>query len=260
MPILEHYCETGDTQSTIRIWQQMRAAPGTYLDSRTYALMVGALARRGVFALNTKIESTESVIGGGPELLNQILMGSQKDIYDITDQDALDLFHAFKAGFRQQSQHQQVSVDHHHDNLPMHQQQVPRATNAVDGWWQHPDSNHGMQVMVGRVDVDPVSSICPVTGAKLRLRTLAEGQRTLMRDTLVNMADVQQRDFASAKKHRQEAGGEAKKELIKFEEWLQYVFMGHVYGYVMSYIGTHTTATFVGIQEPRRSALYCFCR
>ena len=230
MPILEHYCATGDTQSTVRIWQQMRAAPGTHIDSRTYALIVGSLARTGVFGMNPKQplslldKNTESV--EGPELLNQILLGAQKDLYDITDQDALDLFHAFKAGFRQQSQNQQQASsdnDNNNNNLPIHQQ-VPRATNAVDGWWRHADSNHGMQVMVGRVNVDPLSSICPATGAKLRLRTLAEGQRTLMRDTLVEMAYAQQKDFAPAKKNRQESVGDAKEELIKFEEWLQYVF------------------------------------
>jgi hypothetical protein len=203
MPILEYYCAKGDTKSIIHMWELIRSAPGAHIDSRTYALIIGSLARNGAFALHPP-DNKETL--GGPELLDQIMMGAQKDILDILDEDAVELFNAFQSGFTSR------------DNYNIPRRTVPHATNAVDGWW--PVGSNGMQLMVGRVDVDQISATCPSTGAKLQLRTLEEGQRTLMRDTLVEMAEAQQIDFAGGKKYPQD-GGEAKKELIKFEEWLQ---------------------------------------
>jgi hypothetical protein len=201
MPILECYCTLGDAKSIVRIWEQIRSAPGAHIDSRTYALIICSLARNGVFQLPPP-ERKEKTFGG-PELLDHIMMGAQKDILEILEEDALDLFNAFKSGFQ--------------NNIP--RRTVPHATNAVDGWW--PVGRNGVQLMLGRVNVDAISAVCPATGAKLQLQTLDEGQRTLMRDTLVEMAEAQQKDFAAGKKYRPESGGGAKRELLKFEEWLQ---------------------------------------
>ncbi|CAB9497638.1 expressed unknown protein [Seminavis robusta] len=212
-PLLTHYCKVGDTSSVLRLWQLIRAAPRAYMDGETYSLILGALARNRVFGLHSPIIDDAVNLGlsadTGPKLLDEILLGMGEDVLEVSDATALDMYNHFRAGFK-------LLGDFLNDR-----REIPYAANAVDGWEL---TSEGVQFCVGRVNVDPISSVCPATGAKLRLNTLSDSQRQHMRNALFEMAEAQHVEFTAGRKKsskNKSSGDDAKKELIKFGDWLE---------------------------------------
>lgn len=211
-PILEYYCSTGNQDSVLRLFREMRSSPGVYFDSATYALIIGSLAKLGVFqndsnccesALDYGFSSTF-----GRKLFDEIMNEMADDLLDISEHAALELVKAFNAD--------------------------PKAVKVDEISPSSSDGDRGL--LLGRVRIDEQSGLCPVSGAKLRLFALEETQRNHVHDTLLELARTQQVEFAEKVKRQRRKRGQSEtlkdmdedgergvEELSRFSDWLRYV-------------------------------------
>lgn len=208
IPILQYYCNEGDAYSILRVWKQIWAAPGAHLDSITYALILGALARNKVFGQDAQwIEGVEklNMSASGPKLFDEIVTHMMDDLVEISEESAIMLAKDFQVGFGTAGEH--VSSC-----------EVPQCSEISDG----NERNEG-SLFVGRVAIVASTAKCPCTGAKLRLLTLDEDQRQQLNKTLLEMAATQQQEFGAHKKKesKHKSSQQAEKELRKFGEWLE---------------------------------------
>ena len=70
LPILEHYCTTGNATAILRIFNDMQESSGVYFDSESYALILGSLAKFGHFCVDAvPIDGTTN---SGPKLFDEL--------------------------------------------------------------------------------------------------------------------------------------------------------------------------------------------
>lgn len=214
MPILMHYCEAGDAFSILRIWKEMRAAPGVHIDSEACGLILGSLAKIHVFRKDGIAVQGEMDIGFshscGPELFDEIMVLMAKDLVEISEGTAIKLYNDFQSGFNH-------SIGETTD--------IP-GVSAKDLLTFNADVDicalFKADLFVGRVTIDQSTGICPYTAAKLRLLTLDKHQRWHVRETLLKMAATQQKEFSARyRKHKGSPSQPAEEELRHFAEWLE---------------------------------------
>lgn len=208
-PILEYYCEEGDIESALRLYQDMQQSEGVHLDAETYARIIGSTARHGWFRLPREQQPTAAQTcdltqygfsaSPGPELLDELMERLAEDLLEVDEASANVLLRAFEDGF---------------------------AANADTGGEDKP------RVVATRVSVDNTTAICPETNVKLRLFTLTEEQKRLVHDNLLQMAAVEHEDYfgkiqarkpqaAKIQNKTRDGGQVAVKELSKFSDWLR---------------------------------------
>lgn len=207
-PILNYYCDTGDAYSILRVWKQIREAPGAHLDSITYAVILGSLARQKAFQVDAKkIEGTETLgmSCGGPDLLDEILCCMRKDIVELSEEAAVMICNDFQAAFVTTGAHRP------HHEVPLY------SDTCIE------NRSENAHLLMGRVTIEPSTARCTCTGTKLRLFTLNSDQRRHLNNTLLEMAATQQMDFGarSKKESKYRSGQQAQKELRKFGKWLE---------------------------------------
>jgi hypothetical protein len=88
LPLMEHYCEIGDGDAILRLYDRMQAAPGTHLDADAYALILASLARNGYFF---QAGLTEQGTIYGPKLFDSIASTMADDVLELTPQVAATL-------------------------------------------------------------------------------------------------------------------------------------------------------------------------
>jgi hypothetical protein len=204
---MEYYCSSGDASSILLLFRQMRNASGVYFDSAAYALILVALTRCGVFRRDAEprdgvVEAGFSV-SHGPQLFDEFAAEMAEDIMEITEASAQVIAESFAAVFLDSTKNsKEVYV-------------IPTLDEASAA-----DS-----VLVGRVTVNDTTAICPASRSKLRLFELNESQRKHVHDTLLEMANIQHREFlqkSTNEKLKIETDPDyAFKELAHFSEWLE---------------------------------------
>lgn len=197
-PLLSYYCDISMQQASqaLRIFRQMRQAPGVYLDSETYVMLLSSLARQGYFLPveannhNPQLNVVDDVMvqagfsQKGPALLDAIMTEMADDLLELNMTAAVKLYRALH--------HAWISSDQENDDgLP---DTLPAATQS--------SSSSSSLITLGRVTIDSSTRACNVTGAKLRLFALTAEQRTRVHDTLLEMASTQHEDFAAKMQER----------------------------------------------------------
>jgi hypothetical protein len=227
LPILHHYCESHDDTmsmtSVLRLYRQMRQAPGVHLDADTYATLIGSIAERGGFRSDaTPIAGLESIVqhSCGPELFNELAQEMADDVLELTNSSARVLHNAFVKGFQ--------------DTLPAPQAMIDEEEDVIE--INHPASPD--DIIISRVTVDGTTAVCPRSQAKLQLFQLETSHREHVHSTLLAMAKDQFIEFqqrlvekmknkAPSKQKQQQLvddGFDADypvRELQKFSTWLQ---------------------------------------
>jgi hypothetical protein len=229
MPLLEHYCSTGDhALSILRLFRQMRQSPATHIDCNAYVMILEALAQGRHFRNDAApILPPENLQGqqklfnhsSGPLLLDELLTEMAEDVLDLSPESAEKIVSSFQRGFGSNSETIGTVSD--------------QDLQLGNGIWS--DSSQG--VAVGKVHV-PESGLCPITGATLRLLSLDERQRQHVHDTLLEMARQQSYEFLSGnlpngKKKKvsknlpesatsiEDESRHGYDELLKFSKWLE---------------------------------------
>jgi hypothetical protein len=232
LPVMEHYCSSpssvgGDTSSILRLFRQMQRSSGVHFDADTYAAIIGALARNGVFRNDAPpipgaLEAGFSV-EKGPLLLDEIASEMALDIMELSEKAAQTIYQSLQQGFlKLDSNAVETSQENSNEEddmvavvVPTIQELSPAAATGRDG------------VLLGRVTIDDSTAICPSSGAKLRLLTLDDAQRKHVHDTLLTMAKLQHQEFIknAKKKVTNDKSGEENdhglKELSRFSEWME---------------------------------------
>ncbi len=222
MPLMEHYCMSGNLSSTIRLYRQMQACAGVHWDVESYTLLLSSLARFGFFFSQedeTGDDSNEKP--QGPILFDMLASNMAKDILELTEKTSIELAGAFQFGINEYlGETREVSGKHESSGL---------TTDAV---------------VVERVEIPKGSGACPVTGVKLRLLALDELQRKHVHDTLLEMSRITTEEFMASMKARQQKAKKGSRnrkqkirdtvqdtqpdmesygyeELLKFSKWLE---------------------------------------
>jgi pentatricopeptide repeat protein len=212
MPIMEYYCSVGDTSSILRLFRQMRDSSSVIFDADAFGLIIGGLAEHGSFLLDASpIEGAVAAgfsVDHGPKLFDEIATEMAQDIMELTEAAALMIAQSFKVAFSKSSELESIPILH--------------------------DKFSPISAMVGRVTIDDTTAICPASGSKLRLFALGEDQRKSVHDTLLEMAGIQQQNFAlwkqkspkyknNKKQNSTDTNGDnvGYQELAKFSEWLE---------------------------------------
>jgi pentatricopeptide repeat protein len=206
VPILSHHCETGDMGAALRLFRQMRESDGVIFDAEIYALLIGSLARCGLFrseAAAIDILEHGFSVASGPELFDQLASEMSEDLLELTENATKVIADGLIEG---------------------HGQQANRADwteiGAVSGV-----KKIGNELCIGRVSVNSTTAVCPETGATLRLFTLTEELRLHVHDTLLEMAAAQHEEYgeqlrAQGKKEQRD-GQYAFEQLSNFSDWLR---------------------------------------
>ncbi len=203
LPILEYYCSVGNANSILRLLRDMRKSSGVYLDSDTYALIIGSLARFGRFCNNAEpidgFHESGFSFSHGPPLFGEIATEMGQDILELPQSTAKRIMYDFIEGFT-------GTTD------PGLYHEIP-----------HIDGHSGVaRLHIGRVGIGLTTGLCPASGAKLRLFRLDEDQRQHVHDTLLEMARSSYQEFT---KNRQKAEDEDQDygfhQLTRFSEWLE---------------------------------------
>lgn len=202
LPILEHYCTNGDACSILRIFREMRQSPGVYFDADSYALIIGSLAKFGRFCASA--EAIDGAISAGftathgPLLFDELATEMAEDILELTEPAARIIFDSFSAGFSL-------------DDLVC-DGELPTILST--------DESRDSPLTMGRVEIDGMTALCPVTGAKLRLIALDEDQRQHVHETLIKMAGIQFVEFTKNRKKPIEENLGIQ-ELTRFSNWME---------------------------------------
>eukprot|EP00980_Cylindrotheca_fusiformis_P017892 scaffold5682_cov140-Cylindrotheca_fusiformis.AAC.3 len=201
LPILEHYCTSGDANSILRIFRQMRNSPCVIFDADSYALIIGSLAELGCFCVGAKAIDEAATAGftatHGPTLFDEIASEMADDILELTEPAARRLLSSFTRGFSLEN----LVIDC----------EIPEM--------QSDDESSDSPVKLGRVEIDTTTALCPGTGTKLRLIALDEYQRQHVHDTLIKMAGIQFVEFTKGRKKPMEENMGVE-ELTLFSNWL----------------------------------------
>jgi hypothetical protein len=230
---MEHYCSSsssvgGDSSSILRLFRQMQSSSGVHFDADSYALIIGALARNGVF--RNDAQAIPGVLEAGyteergPLLLDEIVAEMALDIMELSETAAQTIYQSLQQGFLNVDLNSTVETSRDNRNeedgmvaigMPTIQELSPAAETGRDG------------VLVGRVTIDDSTGICPSSGAKLRLLTLDASQRKHVHDTLLTMAKLQHQEFIKNSKKKvtnnmsEDENDHGLKELSRFSGWLE---------------------------------------
>ena len=230
MPLMEHYCMSGNLTSTLRLFQQMQDCTGVHWDVESYSLLLSSVARFGFFFSNNTekvherdasndFSSSENL--DGPILFDMLASNMAKDILELTENTSVELIEAFQDG---------ISA-------------FLGEGSAFNG--SHESKRFSAKgVVVERVKIPKGNGTCPVSDVKLRLLVLDELQRQHVHNTLLEMSRTTTEEFMSSIKARQQKakkGNRNKKqkirdtaqaaqpdmesygyqELLKFSKWLE---------------------------------------
>ena len=207
LPILEHYCITGNASSILRIFQEMQKSPGVYFDSESYALVIASLAKFGHFRSDAVPIDGASSAGFsatcGPNLFHELATIMAKDILELSKTAAEAIFRGFREGF--------LNSDNKYEEIPT----LTRSEETSD--------LSGESLLIGRVEIDNTTALCPVSGAQLRLIALDEDQRQHVHDTLIKMAGMQYSEYTKSSKTPAETEDDNKgiQQLSHFSNWLE---------------------------------------
>jgi hypothetical protein len=201
---MEHYCNIGDGDSILRVFREMRQSSGVHFDANSYALIIGALARFRFFCVDGTPIDRAGAAGfsslHGPELLDEIASEMAEDILELSEEAATRLAEAFLEGFSSLGD----------DSI--HLDDIPILSNEVAS------SN----LLIGRVQVNDTTALCPASGTKLRLFALDETQRQHVYDTLLEMARSQHQEFTKKQRRKNDEDEDhGFVELSRFSQWLE---------------------------------------
>eukprot|EP00934_Nitzschia_sp_Nitz4_P004729 Nitzschia sp. Nitz4//scaffold205_size38804//13404//16468//NITZ4_007642-RA/size38804-augustus-gene-0.50-mRNA-1//1//CDS//3329541507//4719//frame0 len=201
LPLLEHYCEIGDVPSLLRLLNGMKNAEGVHVDLKSYAMVLGALAKCGRFQPGaTPLQGTKGLdiaADHGPKLLDDVMSRIATDFLEIPEELAQQLQRDFVAG--------------------------AGSTQSADmGGAETPTlaSRDAAGNVMGRVYVDNDTGICRQTGAQLRLLTLDDERREYVHDRLLEMARLSYNEVSLSKKRKQADADYGYTQLEKFSKWL----------------------------------------
>ena len=193
LPILEHYCTTGNATAILRIFNDMQESSGVYFDSESYALILGSLAKFGHFCVDAvPIDGTTN---SGPKLFDELASKMAHDILELSESAAQIMYNGFIEGFLKSS----------------NSDEIPTITKQEDS-----------NLVIGRVEVDDATALCPVSGARLRLIALDEDQRHHVHETLIKMAGMQYVEYTKNRKNTPKSVDDnfGIQQLSHFSEWL----------------------------------------
>ena len=238
-PLLVHYCTQGTVDGAahgLRLFRHMRNAPGVHLDVETYVLLLSSLAQQGLFGSIPAVDNTSSAMmqqAGfavtGPALLDALAMEMGQDLLELNETAAVNLYQSLQTAFAPAKKD---------DNKNAVTSSLPLATT-----WT---SSAGEEINMGRVTIDPTTCLCPATKAKLQLFSLTTDQRTMVHETLLQMASTQHLDFAAKMKQRSKrrqepessSGAYALEQLSTFVDWVaQRNFTAIIDGPNIAYFG-----------------------
>jgi pentatricopeptide repeat protein len=220
MPLMEHYCMSGNLTSTLRLYGQMQDCTGVHWDVESYSLLLSSLTRFGYFFGDNDTDHDDENLYG-PILFDTLVSNMANDILELTEKTSIEMTDAFQIGIK--------------DNL---------GENLIV------DDNHQGQalssetVVVDRVEIPNGNGTCPITGVKLRLLALDELQRQHVHDTLLEMSQTTAEEFIASINARQQKSKKNNKnrkgkiretiqdaqpkvesygyqELLKFSKWLE---------------------------------------
>lgn len=181
----------------------MREAPAVYFDADTYTLILCALAEEGCFSTNAPpIKDADKIMfnaSSGPMLFYQLATEMAEDLLELTEGACRKLSVSLSKTFSL------VDVGDV-DDIPL----LPNSNST------QPVSS---PLVMGRVQIDGKTALCPATGAKLRLIALDGEQRQHVHDTLIEMAGIQFIEFTKNRK-RPINENHGLVELTKFSEYL----------------------------------------
>ncbi len=229
MPLMEHYCMSGNLSSSLRLYRQMQECAGVHWDVESYSLLLSSLARFGFFfsageRTVDKSDTTEDDSGEnlqGPNLFDMLASNMAKDILELTEKTSVQLADAFQIGTNEcLGETRGVGVSDESKNQPTE------------------------TVVAERVEILKGNGSCPLTGVKLRLLALDELQRQHVHDTLLEMSRTTTEEFMASMKAKQQKpkkGNRNRKqkirdtvqdtkpdmesygyeELLKFSKWLE---------------------------------------
>lgn len=209
-PILKSYCEKGEIDSALRLYNRMRTTSRVKLFASTYADFIAAVAENGYFK-----SDAECIVGAedlgyssqacGSELLHALITEMAEDVLDISEESARVLHNGFVKGFA-------GSLDVISDSDDMQ----PITTLFDD-----------KALVANRVVVDKDSAICPATNTTLRLIVLEQSQRVHVHDTLIEMAREKSMEYTArlatkgrSTKDNVEKAERATQILKEFSEWM----------------------------------------
>jgi len=197
LPLMEHYCQSGDVESVLRLYRQMHETPSVHWDAEAYTLVLSSLARFGYLGVARNITNRY-----GPELFETIVRDMAEDVLELSPEAVTSL----ESGFREGLRIHRTSAESLNDDIETHN-----------------------SVIVERVEI-PSNGTCPSTGAELRLLSLDESQRQHVHDTLLEMAKQRSHEFANNVRKSQENPSDALcssnteslgyRALSNFSEWL----------------------------------------
>ena len=232
-PILKLYCDQGDIDSAIRLYQRMRQTSRVKMDTATYVDFIAAVARNGYFCSNSKgivlpatkeqQESQPTVTTmRGPELLNLLISEMAEDVLDISEELAGVLRMGFMAGFSENNVNNAAATmlldsgECTNNNIMM---MTPLTTTT--------SCHDNRSLIANRVIIDKHTALCSATGVKLRFMILDTTQRVHVHDTLLDMAREKSMEYTSrlAAKGRSttdnvKAAETASQILREFSDWL----------------------------------------
>jgi pentatricopeptide repeat protein len=220
MPLMEHYCMSGNLTSTLRLFRQMQDCTGVHWDVESYSLLLSSLTRFGYFFGDNDTDHDDENLYG-PILFDTLVSNMANDILELTEKTSIEMADAFQIGIK----------DHLGENLIVDDSHLGHALSS------------GI-VVVDRVEIPKENGTCPVTGVKLRLLALDELQRQHVHDTLLEMSQTTTEEFIASLKARQQKpkkNNKSKKvkiretiedgqpkieshgyqELLKFSKWLE---------------------------------------
>lgn len=213
LPILYYYCDEGDLSALLQLYRQMRQEPGVHFDSDTYSILIGTIAENGGFRADSEPIERASSAGfthaHGPKLFDELAQEMAADVLEINNSSAQVLYNAFLRGFKDV---------------------LPELNPILDGDIVRDNSEASVnEVILGRVEVDETSAICPRSLAKLQLFQLDHDSRRHVEKTLLDMTKeqfilFQQKMTEKGKQKTLEQGIDgdyAVQEMKKFVAWLE---------------------------------------
>jgi hypothetical protein len=231
LPIMEYYCKVAQSPTDIlRVYNELRQSPVAYLDSELYGLMIGSLARLGVFCAEDDNgagggEPVAVVVEGfqslgynnshGPKLFDEIASRMADDLLEVSEAVAKELFDSFMKGYSKNN-----------DCAPSDDTDAEGGSTSWDSVLNEPGIATAAAaaggITMGRVAIDNTTALCATTGAKLRLFALDETQRQHVHDTLLEMARIRHQEFAKQQKNTDDEGtNHGFEALLEFSQWLE---------------------------------------
>eukprot|EP00578_Thalassiosira_sp_NH16_P032595 CAMPEP_0181081076 /NCGR_PEP_ID=MMETSP1071-20121207/2912_1 /TAXON_ID=35127 /ORGANISM="Thalassiosira sp., Strain NH16" /LENGTH=947 /DNA_ID=CAMNT_0023162605 /DNA_START=375 /DNA_END=3216 /DNA_ORIENTATION=+ len=212
LPILKHYCETGEIGSALSLFKRMQYTPGVILEPETYVLLIASIAENKYFCeKSSPIEGAQHLgysCSNGPGLFDDLVAEMSCDVLEISSASARRLYNSLAVGFQNESNsdNEDIVVSTLKEVHPLMSMPVARQS-----------AEHN-EVVASRVSLDRSTGICPVTDAQQRLIILEPDQRIQLHDDLLNLSTEQFAKYAGKKSD--DSPNRAREQLQKFSDWL----------------------------------------